>query len=261
MVVRAGRAELRPLAWDTDFFGATMGAIALVGEGSNAPPAEQAERLRGDLSALLEQARALGYAHLIFRAPADDTSSIWAAEGAGLRLVDVGIDSTFVCERTALPQSPPAVIRPVREDDLPALRELAAVAFVFSRFATDPFFTAEQVADFHREWITNLCRGLAQAVLVCEAEGGPAGFVSCAMTHDEGRIPLIATDGSHRYAGLGRALVGAALHWFVAAGARVVHVKTQAHNYPALGLYHRSGFVVSKAELTFSVALGAGTTR
>ena len=35
----------------------------------------------------------------------------------------------------------------------------------------------------------------------------------------------------------------------------VAHVKTQAHNYPALALYHRAGYVVSKTELTFSVTL------
>jgi hypothetical protein len=31
-------------------------------------------------------------------------------------------------------------------------------------------------------------------------------------------------------------------------------VKTQAHNYQALALYHRAGFAVSQTELTFSTA-------
>jgi ribosomal protein S18 acetylase RimI-like enzyme len=52
-------------------------------------------------------------------------------------------------------------------------------------------------------------------------------------------------------------LVSAGLKWFRGAGCRVVHVKTQAHNYRALALYHRSGFTVSKVELTFSIGLGS----
>jgi hypothetical protein len=47
------------------------------------------------------------------------------------------------------------------------------------------------------------------------------------------------------------------LRWFLDNGCRVAHVKTQSHNYAALALYHRSGFNVSKTELTFSIALKA----
>jgi ribosomal protein S18 acetylase RimI-like enzyme len=146
-------------------------------------------------------------------------------------------------------------------DDESILGELAGRAFVLSRFSADPFFTPEQVQNFHRTWITNLCRELAQRVLVCEIDGTVAGFVSCALASDEGRIPLIATGAEYRGRGLGSALVAAALHWFLDAGCRVVHVKTQAHNFRALALYHRSGFTVSNVELTFSIALGSATHR
>jgi ribosomal protein S18 acetylase RimI-like enzyme len=248
--------KLRRLDWDTDFFGPTMGALTLLSGSEDLASEPRAAALARDLDKCLIRARAEGYAHLIFRVSGEDLPTAWAAERAGLRLVDVGIDSTFNVGRTRLPDPPAGVpMRLVRDSDLPALRELAAHAFVFSRFAVDPFFTSEQVADFHRQWITNLCAGLAQAVLVCEVDGEVAGFVSCAMSGEEGRIPLIATHGGYRRLGLGRALVSAALRWFAGAGARVIHVKTQAHNYPALGLYHRAGFNVSKTELTFSIVL------
>jgi dTDP-4-amino-4,6-dideoxy-D-galactose acyltransferase len=243
--------ELRRLDWDTDFFGALMGKIERVA-------AANAETLEHDLRRVLDAARTEGYAHLIFRADGSDLESADAAARAGMRLVDVGIDSTFTHGRAPLPAlSTELAVRPAVPEDLPVMRELAASAFTLSRFSADPFFSDTQVQDFHRQWVTNLCNGLAQAVLVCEVEGRPAGFVSCAMNDDEGRIPLIATDGAHRRLGLGRALVAASLHWFAGAGARVSHVKTQAHNYPALGLYHRAGFNVSHAELTYSIILNA----
>jgi ribosomal protein S18 acetylase RimI-like enzyme len=257
-VATAGGVELRQLDWDTAFFGARMGSItrttAYLGDADG-----QREALARDLRALLAFARAVGYAHAIFRTPGEDLPAAWGAARAGLRLVDVGLDSTFTFGTAALPAPSAAIaVRPHRPDDLPALRDLAAAAFVLSRFSADPFFSKEQVKAFHRQWITNLCNGLAQAVLVCEVEGEAAGFISCAMNGAEGRIPLIATDARHRRLGIGRALVGASLHWFAGAGARAAHVKTQAHNYPALALYHGAGFAVSTTELTFSIAICGG---
>jgi ribosomal protein S18 acetylase RimI-like enzyme len=248
--------ELHRLEWDTAFFGAQMGVVVLTGEAGASAPEQRAAALERNLRTLLVRANAERYAHLILRVPAEDLPMVWAAERAGLRLVDVGIDSTFSLQTTPLPPPPQALsIRPAGAEDLPTLRELAATAFILSRFAADPFFSAEQVAAFHREWVTNLYGGLAQAVLVCEVAGALAGFVTCALSGDEGRIPLIATQSGYRRQGLGRGLVSTALRWFAAAGARVAHVKTQAHNYSALALYHRAGFSVSKTELTFSVAL------
>jgi ribosomal protein S18 acetylase RimI-like enzyme len=85
--------------------------------------------------------------------------------------------------------------------------------------------------------------------------GQVAGFVSNSVNSREARIPLIATNAEFRRTGIGRALVARAVSWSAEQGVPVAHVKTQAHNYPALALYHRAGYVVSKTELTFSVTL------
>ena len=249
--------ELKQLDWDTDFFGDRMGTIALTPAAESVGGDSRRAVVEAELARRLHEAAAADFAHLIFRVPAEDVAATWAAEAAGLRLVDVGIDSTFSFERSRAPAVvfPAPSIRPARPDDLPRLQDLAATAFVFSRFGADPFFSTQQVEAFHRQWITNLCNGLAQAVLVAEVDGAPAGFISAALHEDEGRIPLIATEAATRRRGLGRALVDTALRWFMANGARLVHVKTQATNYPALALYHRAGFAVSKSELTFSIAL------
>lgn len=254
MVASTRLLALRRLDWDTEFFGALMGVLALTDAWPTAgDPVARAAALAEEVRVAVAEAAGAGYAHLILRVPAEDLAATWGAAQAGLRLVDIGVDSTFRFERgPGLAAREPAV-RPARAADLPALQAIAADSFVFSRFVADPFFSPEQVRAFHRQWITNLCAGLADVVLVFEAEGEVGGFVSCALAGDEGRIPLIATHARLRRAGVGRALVTAALHWFAASGARAVHVKTQAQNYPALALYHRLGFTISQTELTFSV--------
>lgn len=247
--------SVRPLAWDIAFFGSRMGVLELPPMPEGPDPASQANLLEVDIRVALTQAQAQGYEHLIVRVSADDLPAVWAVEQAGLRLVDIGLDSTFTFATRPQPGWPTIGVRPGRSEDLPTMRELAADAFRLSRFSADPFFSDEQVREFHREWVKNLYEGLAQAVLVCELDGSVAGFVTCALSGDEGRIPLIATRAGYRRRGVGKGLISAALRWFAEAGARVAHVKTQSVNYPALALYHRAGFAISKAELTFSVTL------
>lgn len=261
----ASHVELRRLDWDSAFFGEPMGTLVLERPGGSGDdpvePTSRAHQIEQDLRRALARAHAAGYAHLILRVPASDLPAAWAAERAGLTLVDVGIDSSLRMGASPPPAPSDLRIRALQAGDVAELREIAADSFRLSRFSADPFFSPEQVHEFHREWVKNLCGGLAQQVLVCELTGvlagTLAGFASCSIRQGEGRIPLIATRAAYRKRGVGRSLLAAAIRWFADAGARVVHVKTQAHNYSALALYHRTGFVISSSELTFSVTLRA----
>ncbi len=239
--------EVHELEFDTRLFGAKLGSIVR----ANKLPASAAE-----LRAAVAQARSDGYAHLIFRASAEDNAAIWAAEASGMRLVDIGVDSTFDLLRTPLPEQPATpLLREARATDMAPLQDLAAIAFIRSRFVVDPFFSPEANVLLHRTWVKNLFGGLAQAIFVCEIDGTVAGFVSNSVNEHGARIPLIATNAEFRRAGIGRALIARALNWSAQQGVAQAHVKTQSHNYPALALYHRAGYVVSKTELTFSVSL------
>jgi ribosomal protein S18 acetylase RimI-like enzyme len=253
LAVSKRAVAVKRLDWDTGFFGVLMGTIALADDASPRAPEQRADALHADLRELLTSARVDGYRHLIFRVPCSDLSAVWAAERAGFRLVDIGIDSSILLgpNRPARPTGR-LDIRPLRTNEVSILCQLGA-EFTLSRFSADPFFSAEQVDAFYRQWISNLCSGLEAQILVCDVDGAVAGFVSCALDGGEGRIPLIASSASFRRRGVGRDLVNAALVWFAAAGARVVHVKTQAQNCAALALYHGAGFTVSKTDLTFSI--------
>ncbi len=253
-----GRVAMRRLDWDSDFFGGRFGAVDPIHLVAGSDRAAAAGALLG---ALLSKARDDGYEHLIFRVAGDDSAAVQGAERAGFRLVDVGVDFVYRFDYDVRrPRPTPPGVRTWREGDVEALQDMAGTVFTFSRFQADPHFTTTQVQAFHRQWIANLCHGLAREVLVYEAGNGPAGFVSCAVDGDQGRIPLIASAATHRRRGVGRALVDGALDWFRAAGAREVYVKTQASNVPAVNLYERAGFVLGRCELTFSCSLARPAT-
>jgi len=248
--------ELRRLDWDTTHFGQKMGVLAFTATGIDTRRAALASNLRHALAEAADD----GYAHVILRVPAPDLPLARAAEQAGLRLVDVSVDLASPVGGHHTIAANGGGIRAAMPADIDALQSIAESAFQFSRFGSDPFFSAQQVAGFHRQWVSNLCDGLAKAVMVALASDEIVGFTSCALQADgTGRIPLIATSDEHRRQGVGRALVDASLAWFAAAGVKSVRVKTQAVNYPALGLYHRAGFTIAATELTFSASLN--TTR
>ncbi len=244
---------LRPLDWDTNFFGRKMGVFDLSEPEISRPAIDS---LAQELRLALRRATDGGYAHVILRLRATNTNAIRAAEQAGMRTVDIGVDLVARPSGSRGAASVGPSIRPASQDDVVALQEIAGDGFALSRFAADPFFSDQEVTTFYRRWIANLCDAAAGRVFVAEASDEIAGFVSCSLLENgRGRIPLMATSDAHRRQGIGRALIDAALRWFAAAGVREVFVKTQIANYPALALYQGCGFRVALAEVVLSSCL------
>ena len=248
--------EVRRLVWESDFFRAPMAALLIAPRSGPVESRPASDALTAELRAALREAELDGFKHVSVRVEADDIAALWAAERAGLRLMDVAIDLKFTFEADPLPRLDEPRVRPASRADIPAMRALTAGAFGLTRFAVDPFFSAEQVDAFYAAWSTNLFSGLADAVFIAEIDGRPAGFASAKLTGDgQGRIPLLATARDHQRRGVGRGVLAAALHWFAEQRCSAAFVKTQAANYPAVALYERAGFRVHQSELTFTTTL------
>jgi dTDP-4-amino-4,6-dideoxy-D-galactose acyltransferase len=234
-------ASCQLLAWDTAFFGLTIGRL------------EANEFRATDVPYVLDWCRRERVDCLYFLADIEDAEAIRTAETAAFRLVDVRV----MCEGR-LAEHPPwtaadPAVRPYAATDLASLRPIAREAFVDqTRFFTDPNIPRDRAIDLYDTWIVRSCEGAADRVLVAEVNGTVGGFITCHLDSGlTGRIGLTAVAGSQQGSGLGLQLVESAAEWFRAEGASTVSVVTQGRNIRAQRLYQRCGLRTRSIHLWF----------
>lgn len=231
----------RFLEWDSAFFGRRIARVV-------------GTRLTNDSArSVCAWSEANAIECLYFLAASDDPIATRAAEDHGFRFVDVRLTlGRGVPSESLGVGSGPGSVRPFERGDLETLRACARQNHTDSRFYFDPKFPAPLCDALYETWIEKSCNGYADAVLVAEAGGLPAGYVTCDLNSEgEGQIGLVGVDPGHRGLGLGRALVGGALGWFAERGATRVRVVTQARNVGAQRLYEKSGFLVESVEIWY----------
>ena len=100
-------------------------------------------------------------------------------------------------------------------------------------------------------WIERSCTGYADAVLVAERDGRPAGYITCDLSHSYGQIGLLGVGEAWQGQHIGPALINGALHWFGERGIEWVQVVTQGRNIRAQRAYQRCGFVSAQMQLWY----------
>ena len=229
-------APCKFLDWDSRFFGHRIARV----EGHRLDEAGMAE--------VLDWRREHRIDCLYFLCAPDDDRSVRVAEANGFHLVDIRLELS--CRLEAPPDAFDDVVRSFQPTDLDALLQIASEAYRDTRFWYDGRFMREQAASLYREWVAKSCRGDEDRVLVFAKDDGVKGFVTCLLEAESvGRIGLLGVAPEARGAGVGGALVRAALAHCYSNGAREVRVVTQARNIGAQRLYQACGF------RTFSVHL------
>lgn len=206
---------LESLEWESAFFARPSAIVRLR---DNAPALQEA-----DFSA---------WQRVQAKIPADRADLLDALQQHGFRLVEGEVDLSVT---VALHASPGAEI--ATEQDIPALREMAALAFAQSRFRA-PWYAPDDSGRFYAQWIENAVKGTFDHVcLVFRTDGGQIqGFVSLRRLNEhEARIGLLAGRG------MGEKLMQAALHWAEQQQVSTLRVATQMGNTAALKRYIASG--------------------
>jgi dTDP-4-amino-4,6-dideoxy-D-galactose acyltransferase len=230
------------LEWDSNFFGVRIGRV--LGHRLSLETAPE----------VLVWCRDHEIDCLFFLAD-QEPESIRAAEGLGFHLTDLRLTLEAQLNEpkrggaTTLPQV--ATVRGAALEDIPALRRIAASSHTDSRFYQDGGFPRDRCDELFRIWIEKSCRGAADAVLVAERDAQAAGYITCEVAGDRGRIGLVAVAEDARGTGLGHALLSHALYWMFSRAVKVVSVVTQGRNLRAQRLYQAHGFANASLQLWY----------
>lgn len=229
------------LPWDGEHFGCVVALVR--GSRLGAKRAQEVDRWcrehRVDCLYLLADAR--------------DSETARIAAQHGHRVVDVRL--TFEHELEGLGgaawHSPgPCSVRLASEDDLPALRPLAASSHHDSRFYFDGCFAEDRCDELYVKWIERALRDPGFELLVPVLEERPIGYQAIRLPGVEGgRLDLVALDPRHQGRGLARHLLVSALRRLAELGADRVLTSLQARNVASLRAHERIGFVVERTEV------------
>jgi GNAT superfamily N-acetyltransferase len=202
---------IRPLPWDSEFFGFPVGTV----EGS------------------AESHELQAFECVYWLADLDDERP--AALGF------VQIDERITLERTPIESggavSPCSAFTGGRCP--PALVHTARTAHTDSRFFQDGRFPRERCEDLFQRWLErDFAENLAWTI---DRGGEPAGYITLAVTADATSIGLLGVVEGHRGRGLAKALVSQAIAHSASLG-RPCRVVTQGRNSAAMAVYASMGF-------------------
>ena len=227
----------RHLPWDSEFFGRRIARLM--------PPTVEAESLQSALAWCQNE-----NVECLYWLTDSGAATVRLAEANGFYLTDVRLTLECRLPAAGLAQSP-LTPRPAHLNDVPALRAIAQASHHDSRFYADENFPLEMCNAFYATWIDRSVHGFDEAVFVVEINQQVAGYVTCSLDGSDGRIGLLAIAAAAQGQGAGMMLVGHAVAWLAAQGARRVAVVTQARNCAAQRLYQRCGFLTSEVRLWY----------
>jgi ribosomal protein S18 acetylase RimI-like enzyme len=147
-------------------------------------------------------------------------------------------------------------IRPIRENDLEALEELAVLAWVPVFASVHNVLGPEIDAILHPDWrqrqreeVRHYCADTPGAiVLIAEVDGAVAGFIAYELHHDaqRGVVNLLAVHPDYQNRGIGTALNRIVIERMRQAGMRIAIVGTGGDpgHAPARRTYEKAGYTL-----------------
>ncbi|MDH4066809.1 MAG: hypothetical protein OEW19_20605, partial [Acidobacteriota bacterium] len=259
---RAVVAALRPLAWDSAFFGITMARLDILLRG----PAAGAESLRDAVRAVIDGCRNAGILHVTARVDAADLQAVSVLEDAGFRLMDALV-SYFTHPHKEPPRAVRVVgrIRALEPQDVDEVLAVTREAYrgFRGRFQVDPHLPADRADEFYLEWARQCLSGrMADRVVVADdGQGGIYGWASTRRVEPAssvggttlwiGSLGACRRDMPGAYAGLIRSLAMANFE-----AGEVTETQTQNHNISTVRIYEAVGAKYVRGDYTFHAWLG-----
>lgn len=261
-------AIVRPLPWDSGFFGLPMAKLSHVlrAEDDVADAAATRAAVQSVIALALQQCRERGIKHVAVRIDAADADAIQLLEDAGFRMVDAL--ATYIYHHKREPPPPlkeMGVLRLFRPEDTEQIIAITREAYkgFQGRYHLDPHLDTARADEVYIEWARKCCAfEWAEVVMVNEnGKGELHGWAS--YRHIEpvstvGGLPIQGgglgacrreTPGA--YAGIVR-FAAVMIH----EGGGVTECQTQLFNFATIRVYEAIGTQFVRADYTLHCWLG-----
>ena len=255
-------AIVRPLPWDSEFFGMPMAKVTYVLREANTPAAV----VRTAVDAALRGCRERGIQHVSARIDVADADTIQILEDAGFRMMDALATSIYHPKRAAPePMKEMGVLRLFQPEDTAQILDITREAYrgFRGRYHLDPHLARERSDELYIEWARKCLSGQwADVVLVTEnGQGDVHGWASYrqlepvstvgGMPIRGGGLGACRRDKPGAYAGLIRAAI-VRIH----CDGAVTECQTQIFNFPTIRVYEAVGTQFVRADYTLHAWLG-----
>jgi len=227
---------LKPLDWDSDFFGIKTARIDASDLSEN--------QLLEEIKKSVESNFSLVY---IF-APHDDASLKKIILNGGGKLADEKV--TYLIKSSSVDPVSSEFIHSCLGSEIDEdLESLAIESGKYSRFRIDDRIPRNKFEDLYRLWIQNSLSGVfAKEVYVFEEDGEKLGMVSMDIRNGAGWIGIIAINENYRGKSIGKLLMHAAIRYCKEKHAEILNVQTQKANNVSCEFYEKLGFTVRNIE-------------
>ena len=252
---------VRPLPWDSAFFGLSMARVHLL-HNDQMPGAI----LRSLIAAAFTECRDRGMRHLSVRIDVADADVIQALEDAGFRLMDALATYIYPLKRPAPePMKEMGVLRLFEPQDRDQILDITREAYrgFRGRYHLDPHLPRDRSDELYVEWAKKSCDGeWADVVLVTEnGKGELHGWASYRQIEPVSTVGQTAIRGGGlgacrrdrpgAYAGLLRAATER-----IHGGGAVTEMQTQIFNFATIRLYESVNTQFVRADYTLHTWLG-----
>jgi dTDP-4-amino-4,6-dideoxy-D-galactose acyltransferase len=240
---------IKPLPWDTEFFGFPIGKVDLPPLSLGGPDGIGGE---GEFRLELNQFRCVYWlAELEDESPAaygfdriDERVTLARGEekGTGTFLIDHPITSERQPPIKKVPV-PFFDIRHLKYSYLTALRPTLRSAHTDSRFFTDSRFPRDRSELLYERWLERDLAHLPDSCWTVFIDGRPAGYLTLTVNDQHSSIGLLGVLEQYRGRGFAKALIAQALRYSAERGL-ACSVVTQGRNTAAINVYRKAGFEV-----------------
>jgi len=151
---------------------------------------------------------------------------------------------------------PEILVRSKKKEDLPILKRLAGLSFIYSRFYWDRNFKKRVVKKFYEKWLLNSFKDEKNhRLLVATLNKQIVGFLDCKVLKINKRkigiIDLIAVDKHYQGKGVGKSLLLTGFNYFQKRKIKEVYAETEEDNLSAQKLYESLGMKVIAFKKSF----------